>query len=175
MGIARQQVSCVGEADGDASVAGVWYVFEDKRPGWLLAIFYVCRQRRGGVWGWAVLESKVIFGQLLDKLGVVEDDGGRLLCLFLGDRLGATTATQVGARLLWVAQWLVDDVPLVDALGLHGRHAGENVQDLLIAGKRDLAIEVELVHGVERERQSEAGISICNSRWSGCGEGPWGR
>lgn len=147
MRIARQQVSGVCEADGDASVTSVWYILENKRPHRLVAILYMCRQRGAALWQCALLRSKIIFGQLLDQLGVVQDDGGSMLCLFLGDRLGASTAAQVGAGLLRLAQWLVDDVPLVDALGLHGRYASEYVQDLLIAGKGDLAVEVELVHG----------------------------
>ena len=147
MGVARQQVGCAGEADGDASITGIWYILENKRPHRLVPILYVCSQRRAALWQCAFLNRKIIFRQLLDQLGMVQDDGGSLLCLFLGDCLGTSTAAQVGARLLRLAQWLVDDVPLVDALGLHSSNASEYVQDLLIAGKSDLAIEVELVHG----------------------------
>lgn len=147
MRVARQQVSGVSEADGDASVARVGNVLEDKGPHRLLAVVYVCGQRGASLVLGALVTSEVIFGQLLDELRVVQDNGGSLLCLFLGDCLGAAAPAQVGARLLRLAQGLVDDVPLVDALGLHGSNASENVQHLLIAGKSDLSIEVELVHG----------------------------
>jgi hypothetical protein len=94
-----------------------------------------------------MLGAEIILGQLLDKLGVVEDDWGGLLRLLHGDSLGASTAAQVGARLLRLAQGLIDDAPLEYAAGLHSSHARQNLQDLFMAGGRDLAIQIQLVHG----------------------------
>jgi hypothetical protein len=97
-----------------------------------------------------MLSAEVIVRQLLDELGVVEDDWGGLLRLLHGDGLGASTAAQVGAWLLRLAQGLIDDAPLEYAAGLHSSHARQNLQHLFMAAGRDLTIQAQLVHGESR-------------------------
>jgi hypothetical protein len=147
MWIARQQVSCVGEADGDASVTSIRYILEDLRPHWLLPIFYVGRRRLFTILWKAIFGAKVVFSQLLDELGVVEDDRSGLLLLLKRDSLCATATAKIRARLFRLAKGLVEDVPFVDALGLHSSNPRQDVQDLFITLEDDLSVEIQLVHG----------------------------
>jgi hypothetical protein len=138
--VAREQVGRVCEANRHPSIARIGDVFPSHRPLWLVPVLDISRQRR------ALARTKVLLPQLLDELGVVERGGsGRWLGLFDGDVLGAPAA-DVEAGLLRLAQRLVDDAPLQDAERLHGSDAGEDLQDLIMATRRHLAVQEQLVH-----------------------------
>jgi hypothetical protein len=153
--VSPEKVGRVGEADGHAPVTRVGNVFEQDGPYWLLAALEVDVGRQRGALG-ALCSAKVGVGELLHQVGVVQGGGSRGLRLSLldGDGLG-TAAAQVGARLLRLALRAVYDAALEDALGLHGSNAREDLQNLIMAGGRDLAIQQQLVHGGELLGRSE--------------------
>lgn len=98
---------------------------------------------------------------------MVEDDGSSLFGLLLRDSLGTAATAKIGARLFRLARGLVDDMALKDALGLHHGNPRQDVQNLLIARKGDLAVEAQLVHGEQvgsarphRSRRSEYQYAI---------------
>jgi hypothetical protein len=149
MRISPKKVGRIGEADGHASVTRVGNVFEQDGPRWLFAALKVDigRQRRALA---ALCGAKVGVGKLLHQVGVVQGGSRRGLRLALLDSDGlGTAAAQVGAGLFRLALRAIDDAALEDALGLHGSNAREDLQDLIMAGGRDLAIQQQLVHGGE--------------------------
>jgi non-ribosomal peptide synthetase component E (peptide arylation enzyme) len=75
-----------------------------------------------------MLSTKVLLGQLLYELGVVESGSGgcRLTALFESNVLGASTA-DIQARLFRLALGLVNYTSLKDAQGLHSSKPSEDL------------------------------------------------
>lgn len=95
-----------------------------------------------------MLNAKVFLPELLYELGVVKCCSScGWLGLFYGDVLGASTA-DIQAWLFGFARWLVNDASLQDAERLHGSHASEDLQHLIMATCRDLPVQQQLVHRV---------------------------
>jgi hypothetical protein len=174
--VAHKQICRVRKADRYSSVARVWDVFPSHRPLGLVPVLHVSRQRL------ALARAKVLLTELLNELGVVERGGrGCWLGLFDSNVLGAP-ATDVEAGLLRLALRLIDDASLQDPERLHSSDAGEDLQNLIMATRRYLAVQEQLVHRECRResvgratRSSEMLMSICNWPGSANGEPAWGR
>jgi hypothetical protein len=140
VGISSGDVGAVRHAHAHSSaVARLRQIFELPAP-WCA---FACGEHLRGLR--IRVAPEVVLGQLLHKLRVVEFLRSRLLDRLLGDSLGAA-ALDVGAWLFGLARGTVDDVTAYGAAGLHGCDAGEDLEDLLMARVRDLAVEQELMH-----------------------------
>ena len=93
--------------------------------------------------------AKVRLRQVLLELREVQVSIARCLGILHIDVLRAATFVEE-TRLLGLARRLVNNVTLEDAAGLHSSNAREYLHDLIMAAVRDLPVQQQLVHFLQR-------------------------